>query len=357
MKFGSKANQAAPQSSAPASASVSGYKNPVQYNVYSQPLDPTNQMPSTANQRPAPNQQVPLLTQRVASTIPKGGTEEQTWLYPSPQMFWNALVRKNKTEGANEQDMDTVVAVHNNMNENTWRQVLAWEALHPPQGGPGTEPKLLRFLGRPDDLSPKARLKMLFGGHPAPFDRHDWVVDRGGKEVRYVIDYYHDEASTESDQRPRDLTDVTSMQSIKVDVRPAMDGAEAVLDRLMRMPYQMYTGGTLYNPPPFFPPTPMQQAEAAKGARVARNWAEIQDRCRNNKDRVAKCGSDAECGAATVALQLCMAQVVCPSVAADFDTCAKAKPANDGKTGAAYGDVVKCIELFELDTRMQMGKR
>jgi hypothetical protein len=23
-----------------------------------------------------------------------------------------------------------------------------------------------------------------------PFDRHDWVVDRCGQEVRYVIDFY-----------------------------------------------------------------------------------------------------------------------------------------------------------------------
>ena len=27
----------------------------------------------------------------------------------------------------------------------------------------------------------------------APFDRHDWIVDRCGREVRYVIDFYaHD---------------------------------------------------------------------------------------------------------------------------------------------------------------------
>lgn len=44
------------------------------------------------------------------------------------------------------------------------------------------EPRLLRFLGRPDDTSPKAMAKMVFG-HPLPFDRHDWIVDRGGKEV------------------------------------------------------------------------------------------------------------------------------------------------------------------------------
>lgn len=46
----------------------------------------------------------------------------------------------------------------------------------------GYEPRLLRFLGRPDDITPKALAKMVLG-HPLPFDRHDWVVDRGGDEV------------------------------------------------------------------------------------------------------------------------------------------------------------------------------
>ena len=27
-------------------------------------------------------------------------------------------------------------------------------------------------------------------GIDLPFDRHDWTVDRCGKEVKYVIDYY-----------------------------------------------------------------------------------------------------------------------------------------------------------------------
>jgi Cytochrome c/c1 heme lyase len=40
--------------------------------------------------------------------------------------------------------------------------------------------------------SPLARLKSWFGG-PLPFDRHDWYLDRCGKEVRYVIDFYFDE--------------------------------------------------------------------------------------------------------------------------------------------------------------------
>lgn len=53
--------------------------------VYNQKIDPTNQMPATANQIPAPDQSVDLSKERVSSSIPKGGTDS-TWLYPSPQM-------------------------------------------------------------------------------------------------------------------------------------------------------------------------------------------------------------------------------------------------------------------------------
>ena len=86
------------------------YLHPHKYNVYSQRvddgaeakqsnpkppgndssmvgLDPSNNMPVNPNQLPAAGQQVPLSTDRVRSTIPKGG-EETTWTYPSPQMFW-----------------------------------------------------------------------------------------------------------------------------------------------------------------------------------------------------------------------------------------------------------------------------
>jgi hypothetical protein len=40
--------------------------------------------------------------------------------------------------------------------------------------------------------SPLARMTH-WVGRPLPFDRHDWYVDRCGKEVRYVIDFYFDE--------------------------------------------------------------------------------------------------------------------------------------------------------------------
>lgn len=38
-------------------------------------------------------------------------------------------------------------------------------------------------MGRPNQLSPKARLLNLLG-YKLPFDRHDWVVDRCGRDVR-----------------------------------------------------------------------------------------------------------------------------------------------------------------------------
>lgn len=45
-----------------------------------------------------------------------------------------------------------------------------------------------------------------------PFDRHDWIIDRNGREVRYVIDYYDGGKVDES-----------NYQFTLLDVRPALD--------------------------------------------------------------------------------------------------------------------------------------
>lgn len=179
------------------------YRNPAIYNVYgerindpsappaasntlqvlrgSAVLDPRNNMPLEANQMPCPGQRKPLTTERVASNIPKGGTAS-TWLFPSPQMVFNALNRKGKADDVTEDDMESFVYAHNAMNERTWSSVMLWEQLHRNECG---APTLLKFQGKPDDLSPLAWLRQTFGG-PGPFDRHDWTVDRCGKEVRHA---------------------------------------------------------------------------------------------------------------------------------------------------------------------------
>jgi cytochrome c heme-lyase len=175
----------------------------------SEELNPLNMMPAP-NEEPAPGQQGALATERVVSTIPNA--EDGKWVYPSPQMFFNALLRKGKGEGIEEDAMDAVVAIHNNMNELTWKRVLEWEKLH---CDTCESPKLVRFLGRPDELTPKAFLRYYLGFAPRcvhpilhdaagapqhtsnsgmrfmhadptcarPFDRHDWTVDRCGTEV------------------------------------------------------------------------------------------------------------------------------------------------------------------------------
>lgn len=56
--------------------------------------------------------------------------------------------------------------------------------------------------------------------YPLPFDRHDWIVDRCGKDVRYIIDYY--DGGVGHRRQPVAL----------LDVRPALDSFESVWDRM-----------------------------------------------------------------------------------------------------------------------------
>lgn len=275
------------------------------------------------------------------------------------------MARKNKTEGASERDMATVVAVHNNMNENTWAQVLAWEQLQPAPANADVAPKLLRFQGRPDELSPKAYLKTLLG-HPRPFDRHDWVVDRGGWQVRYVIDYYSDESEIDRDALPASMRDASALRSIRVDVRPALDSmgraaythsnarlmcslVEALLARLVRMPLRVAEGRTIYSPPPFFAPSPMVRAQQLKSDSLRSHWADIQTRCASAKEAVKSCKDDAACSVAAVNLQRCVGGVVCPQIAADFDLCVSS--GDVARTESAYSALTGCIDAFELDSR------
>ncbi|KAL1915687.1 uncharacterized protein VTP21DRAFT_6446 [Calcarisporiella thermophila] len=182
---------------------------------YGDALNPSNQIPANLAQQPAPGQRIELPTERSISSIPKSNSEEK-WEYPSPQQFYNALRRKGWETP--EEHVETMVDIHNFLNEEAWSEVLKWEKMHECECAQG--PTLLRFRGRPQDLSPKARLLGLFYGTPRPFDRHDWTVDRCGKEVRYVIDYY--EAPEEQPGVP----------VFHLDVRPAVDNMESLCDRV-----------------------------------------------------------------------------------------------------------------------------
>lgn len=73
-------------------------------------------------------------------------------------------------------------------------------------------------------MSPKARFNT-FLGYQAPFDRHDWVVDRCGKEIEYVIDFYAGRnASNGADGK----------LSFYLDVRPKLNSWEGIKMRAFR---------------------------------------------------------------------------------------------------------------------------
>mmetsp|Transcript_19009 Transcript_19009/g.53221 ORF Transcript_19009/g.53221 Transcript_19009/m.53221 type:complete len:378 (+) Transcript_19009:12-1145(+) len=182
---------------------VYGNENP----SFSSPSKPASEIQALAPQGSLPSPQ---------SSSEDAQSQDPVWVYPSEEMFFNAMKRK----GWNPQapDMPMVVAIHNSVNERAWSEVMAWESRHK-QACP-TGPKLKRFLGKPNELSPKARILNFLGFAP-PFDRHDWVVDRCGQEVRYVIDFY---AGVPRPGGPP--------AAMFLDVRPALDSVSAAWDRL-----------------------------------------------------------------------------------------------------------------------------
>ena len=77
----------------------------------------------TLSQAPASHQAAALPTDRETSTIPRD--EGSRWEYPSPQQFYNALVRKGWETP--EEHVEMMVQIHNFLNEQAWLEILKWE--------------------------------------------------------------------------------------------------------------------------------------------------------------------------------------------------------------------------------------
>jgi cytochrome c heme-lyase len=202
-------------------------------------INPDNMMPEEAKQQPSPGQPFPLSKDRQTSSIPKASEKDgEKWVYPSEQMFWNAMLRKGwkweesrdgkdgTGEGLAPKDMTDIIKIHNVNNEQAWREVLKWELAFHYNECP-TGPRLRRFGGRAQDISPRARIRSWMG-YELPFDRHDWVVDRCGTDVRYIIDYYDGNL------------DNKTMKFAHLDVRPALDSFGNLWDR-MRVSWWRWT--------------------------------------------------------------------------------------------------------------------
>ncbi|TIB69043.1 cytochrome c and c1 heme-lyase [Wallemia mellicola] len=157
----------------------------------------------------------PILSKEV-STIPKSSNNNDNWVYPSQLQFFEAMKRKG--HNPNPRDMNTIVPIHNAVNERAWMEIKKWE-----DGKSDCEIYLHSFKGRPQDRSPKAWIKTALGYTP-PFDRHDWIIDRCGQRVRYVIDFY-------SGSNKMGL----NTPSFYLDVRPALDDFDSLTQRLWKL--------------------------------------------------------------------------------------------------------------------------
>lgn len=192
-------------------------------------INPLTNMPYNLPIQKLPGQSIDLPTERSLSTIPRGtNPTEGVWEYPSPQQMFNAMIRKGKGD-VPEDAVESMVNIHNFLNEGAWEEIEEWEK--PYTEKTHVRPRLLKFTGRPDTVSPRARYYNLLSkvfpekyGGELPFDRHDWTVLRSDgnnnwKEVRYVIDYY----SAGDDD--------FGMPSFVLDVRPALDNVENAIQR------------------------------------------------------------------------------------------------------------------------------
>lgn len=100
-----------------------------------------NQDPSPSASPSAPRPTASKLSaERETSSIPRTGSEGSNsehapstdakspgrWIYPSEEMFFNAMKRKEWDPKA--EDMRTIVPIHNAVNERAWKEIQEWEA-------------------------------------------------------------------------------------------------------------------------------------------------------------------------------------------------------------------------------------
>lgn len=176
----------------------------------------------------------PTPAQQAQPTAPDEDRDGK-WVYPSARQFYDAM--KRKQQNPDVADMDVVVPIHNAVNEQAWRQILQWERMwtHAQPGHEGT--KLISFKGRPKDLTWRAWLRGI-AGYQHPFDRHDWTIDRNGKQVRYIIDFYTGRA-TPTRSIAGNFEAASNGLSFYLDVRPAPSTPEGVAMRAAHL-YHTY---------------------------------------------------------------------------------------------------------------------
>mmetsp|Transcript_18894 Transcript_18894/g.21888 ORF Transcript_18894/g.21888 Transcript_18894/m.21888 type:complete len:311 (-) Transcript_18894:101-1033(-) len=225
-------------------------------------------------QTPHPDQNIPLSTHRTISSIPRGAEgiitsttattnsstttnnnenpagpnhqpqNESNWVYPSEQQFFNAMKRKGwDVAPGTEATIPFVVQIHNAVNERGWNEIQKWENLRA-----NTNPKLVKFIGRPKDKSPRALFYSSLWLRNEPFDRHDWYVSRddGSDSRRYVIDFYNGQEEKGTSSNGTNPAAAAGLPRMYLDVRPALDDSNAAIDRMKMFMKDAFPGFSQY---------------------------------------------------------------------------------------------------------------
>jgi cytochrome c heme-lyase len=231
-KWLEQAQQSSGSSPPPAPSSSASSPIPFPHDVHRQikirPLALDREVSTIPRSDPAAPTTTPNTTSRSPNAEESSSQDVRSgnWIYPSEKMFFEAMRRKNHSPHAT--DMATIVPIHNAVNERAWKEIKEWESRFGWSQQANTRcggPKLHSFSGDSKKLSPKARLNGLLG-YQAPFDRHDWVVERcpGEPMVEYVIDFY----SGRDDGKGKGL-------NFYLDVRPKLNSWEGWRMRAARM--------------------------------------------------------------------------------------------------------------------------
>ena len=157
-----------------------------------------------------------LSRERKESPIPT--VQGNRWTYPSPHQFYAAT--KAKGHDIQQTQVPVIVDIHNAVNDEAWMRILRAEKFVNPTC---QDVRLVRFVGRPGERSPKSLFKEALFGWQSPFDLHDWLIDRCGQtQVRYIVDFY--DGKTDA-ARPH-------LVPVFIDARPALDSFQSLCDRV-----------------------------------------------------------------------------------------------------------------------------
>ncbi|KAI8805721.1 cytochrome c/c1 heme lyase-domain-containing protein [Cladochytrium replicatum] len=125
-----------------------------------------------------------------------------------------------------EAEIAMVLRLQQMVKNECWRKILAWEGMTDSSKCGG--PKVIKYE-KVTKYTPKARVNHLLLGHKLPFDRQDWTIDRCGKTVRYIVDFYPGEKPKDDWQLQNADTHGLSMY---MDVRPAVEGPGSIWHRI-----------------------------------------------------------------------------------------------------------------------------